>query len=155
MMNDNENGMVVNNDTTNENGFVENETGNSDSTNETTEVKNENENTGTSNSNSEEETGGAPLTNDEIRELMKHGTGFNNGMNPEALERLMNQPGPDTKALLERISNVLSIQDENIGKAFTKINDLELKVTSLSITNRFTTIIAIASIIVAIVAIIL
>ena len=59
MMNDNENGMVVNNDTTNENGFVENETGNSDSTNETTEVKNENENTGTSNSNSEEETGGA------------------------------------------------------------------------------------------------
>ena len=111
-------------------------------------------NTETSDSNSEE-TGGAPLTNDEIRELMRHGGGFNNGMNPEALERLMSQPGPDTKALLERISGVLEIQDGNIGKAFAKINDLELKVTSLSITNRFTTTIAIASIIVAIVAIIM
>ena len=149
-----ENNMVANNDTTNESGFVENETRASDSTNDTTEVKNENENTGTSDSNSEE-TGGAPLTNDEIRELMRHGGGFNNGINPEALERLMNQPGPDTKALLERISGVLEIQDGNIGKAFAKINDLELKVTSLSITNRFTTIIAIASIIVAIVAIIM
>lgn len=155
MMNDNENGMVVNNDTTNENGFVENETGTSSTEYEVNKEQNENENTGTSDSNSEEESGGAPLTNDEIRELMKHGGGFNNGMNPEALERLMNQPGPDTKALLERISDVLKIQDENIGKAFTKINDLELKVTALSITNRFTTIIAIASIIVAIVAIIL
>ena len=153
MMNE-ENNMVTNNDTTNESGFVENETRASDSTNDTTEVKNENGNTETSDSNSEE-TGGAPLTNDEIRELMKHGGGFNNGMNPEALERLMNQPGPDTKALLERISDVLKIQDGNIGKAFAKINDLELKVTSLSITNRFTTIIAIASIIVAIVAIIM
>lgn len=154
MMNE-ENNMVANNDTTNESGFVENETRNSDSTNETTDVKNENGNTETSNSNSEE-AGGAPLTNDEIRELMKHGGGgFNNGMNPEALERLLNQPGPDTKALLERISNVLSIQDENIGKAFTKINDLELKVASLMVTNKFTNIIAIASIIVAIVAIIL
>ena len=149
-----ENNMVANNDTTNESGFVENETRASNSTNDTTEVKNENENTGTSDSNSEE-TGGAPLTNDEIRELMMHGGGFNNGINPEALERLMNQPGPDTKALLERISGVLEIQDGNIGKAFAKINDLELKVTSLSITNRFTTIIAIASIIVAIVAIIM
>ena len=153
MMNE-ENNMVANNDTTNESGFVENETRASNSTNDTTEVKNENGNTGTSDSNSEE-TGGAPLTNDEIRELMRHGGGFNNGMNPEALERLMNQPGPDTKALLERISDVLKIQDGNIGKAFAKINDLELKVTSLSITNRFTTIIAIASIIVAIVAIIM
>ena len=153
MMNE-ENNMVANNDTTNESGFVENETRASDSTNDTTEVKNENGNTETSDSNSEE-TGGAPLTNDEIRELMRHGGGFNNGMNPEALERLMNQPGPDTKALLERISGVLEIQDGNIGKAFAKINDLELKVTSLSITNRFTTIIAIASIIVAIVAIIM
>lgn len=153
MMNE-ENNMVANNDTTNESGFVENETRASNSTNDTTEVKNENGNTGTSDSNSEE-TGGAPLTNDEIRELMRHGGGFNNGMNPEALERLMNQPGPDTKALLERISGVLEIQDGNIGKAFAKINDLELKVTSLSITNRFTTIIAIASIIVAIVAIIM
>ena len=149
-----ENNMVANNDTTNESGFVENETRASNSTNDTTEVKNENEYSGTSDSNSEE-TGGAPLTNDEIRELMRHGGGFNNGMNPEALERLMNQPGPDTKALLERISGVLEIQDGNIGKAFAKINDLELKVTSLSITNRFTTIIAIASIIVAIVAIIM
>ena len=155
MMNDNENGMVVNNDTTNENGFVENETGTSSTEYEVNKEQNENENTGTSDSNSEEESGGAPLTNDEIRELMKHGGGFNNGMNPEALERLMNQPGPDTKALLERISDVLKIQDENIGKAFTKINDLELKVTALSITNRFTTTIAIASIIVAIVAIIM
>ena len=153
MMNE-ENNMVDNNYTTNESGFVENETRASDSTNDTTEVKNENGNTETSDSNSEE-AGGAPLTNDEIRELMRHGGGFNNGMNPEALERLMNQPGPDTKALLERISGVLEIQDGNIGKAFAKINDLELKVTSLSITNRFTTIIAIASIIVAIVAIIM
>lgn len=154
MMNDNENSMAVNNDTTNENGFVENETRNSDSTSEVDEGKNENGNTETSNSNSEK-TGGAPLTNDEIREFMKHGGGFNNGINPEALERLMNQPGPDTKALLERVSDVLKIQDENIGKAFTKINDLELKVSSLMVTNKFTTIIAIASIIVAIVAIIL
>lgn len=153
MMNE-ENNMVANNYTTNENGFMENEVKNSDTESEVDEGKNENGNTGTSDSNSEE-AGGAPLTNDEIRELMKHGGGFNNGMNPEALERLMNQPGPDTKALLERISDVLKIQDENIGKAFTKINDLELKVTSLSITNRFTTIIAIASIIVAIVAIIM
>ena len=153
MMNE-ENNMVANNDTTNENGFVENEDRNSDSASEVDEGKNENGNTETSNSNPED-AGGAPLTNDEIRELMKHGGGFNNGMNPEALERLMNQPGPDTKALLERISDVLKIQDENIGKAFTKINNLELKVTALSITNKFTTIIAIASIIVAIVAIIL
>lgn len=152
MMNE-ENNMVANNDTTNENGFVENEVKNSDTESEVDEGKNENGNTGTSDSNSEE-TGGAPLTNDEIRELMKHG-GFNNGMNPEALERLMNQPGPDTKALLERISGVLEIQDGNIGKAFSKINDLELKVTSLSIINRFTITIAIASIIVAIVAIIM
>ena len=152
MMNE-ENNMVANNYTTNENGFMENEVKNSDTESEVDEGKNENGNTGTSDSNSEE-TGGAPLTNDEIRELMKHG-GFNNGMNPEALERLMNQPGPDTKALLERISGVLEIQDGNIGKAFAKINDLELKVTSLSITNRFTTTIAIASIIVAIVAIII
>lgn len=153
MMNE-ENNMVANNDTTNENGFMENEVKNSDTESEVDEGKNENGNTGTSDSNSEE-AGGAPLTNDEIREFMKHGGGFNNGMNPEALERLMNQPGPDTKALLERISGVLEIQDGNIGKAFAKINDLELKVTSLSITNRFTTTIAIASIIVAIVAIIM
>ena len=153
MMNE-ENNMVANNDTTNENGFMENEVKNSDTESEVDEGKNENGNTGTSDSNSEE-TGGAPLTNDEIRELMRHGGGFNNGINPEALERLMNQPGPDTKALLERISGVLEIQDGNIGKAFAKINDLELKVTSLSITNRFTTTIAIASIIVAIVAIII
>ena len=152
MMNE-ENNMVANNYTTNENGFMENEVKNSDTESEVDEGKNENGNTGTSESNFEE-TGGAPLTNDEIRELMRH-SGFNNGMNPEALERLMNQPGPDTKALLERISGVLEIQDGNIGKAFAKINDLELKVTSLSITNRFTTIIAIASIIVAIVAIIM
>lgn len=149
-----ENNMVANNDTTNENGFVENETGNSNPESEVNKEQNENGNTEASNSNSEE-AGGAPLTNDEIRELMKHSGGFNNGMNPEALNRLMNQPGPDTKALLERISDVLKIQDENIGKAFTKINDLELKVASLMVTNKFTNIIAIASIIVAIVAIIL
>lgn len=152
MMNE-ENNILANNDTTNENGFMENEVKNSDTESEVDEGKNENGNTGTSDSNSEE-TGGAPLTNDEIRELMKHG-GFNNGMNPEALERLMNQPGPDTKALLERISGVLEIQDGNIGKAFAKINDLELKVASLMVTNKFTTTIAIASIIVAIVAIIM
>lgn len=153
MMNE-ENNMVANNDTTNENGFMENEVKNSDTESEVDEGKNENGNTGTSDSNSEE-TGGAPLTNDEIRELMKHGGGFNNGMNSEVLERLMNQPGPDTKALLERISGVLEIQDGNIGKAFAKINDLELKVASLMVTNKFTTTIAIASIIVAIVAIIM
>lgn len=149
-----ENNMVANNDTTNENGFVENETRNSDSTSEADEGKSENGNTETSNSNPED-AGGAPLTNDEIRELMKHGGGFNNGMNPEALERLMNQPGPDTKALLERVSDVLNIHDGNIGKAFNKINDLELKVTALAATNKFTTVIAIAAIIVAIIAIIL
>ena len=153
MMNE-ENNMVANNYTTNENGFVENEVKNSDTESEVDKGKNENGNTETSNNNSEE-AGGAPLTNDEIRELMRHGGGFNNGMNPEALERLMNQPGPDTKALLERISGVLEIQDGNIGKAFAKINDLELKVSSLMVTNKFTTIIAIASIIVAIVAIIM
>lgn len=153
MMNE-ENNMVANNDTTNENGFVENETGNSNPEFEVNKEQNKNGNTEASNSNSEE-SGGAPLTNDEIRELMNHGGGFNNGMNPEALNRLMNQPGPDTKALLERISDVLKIQDENICKAFTKINDLELKVASLMVTNKFTNIIAIASIIVAIVAIIL
>ncbi len=153
MMNE-ENNMVANNDTTNENRFVENETGNSNPESEVNKEQNENGNTEASNSNSEE-AGGAPLTNDEIRELMKHSGGFNNGMNPEALNRLMNQPGPDTKALLERISDVLKIQDENIGKAFIKINDLELKVASLMVTNKFTNIIAIASIIVAIVAIIL
>lgn len=153
MMNE-ENNMVANNDTTNENRFVENETGNSNPESEVNKEQNENGNTEASNSNSEE-ADGAPLMNDEIRELMKHGGGFNNGMNPEVLNRLMNQPGPDTKALLERISDVLKIQDENIGKAFTKINDLELKVSSLMVTNKFTTIIAIASIIVAIVAIIL
>lgn len=153
MMNE-ENNMVANNDTTNENRFVKNETGNSNPESEVNKEQNENRNTEASNSNSEE-AGGAPLTNDEIREFMKHSGGFNNGMNPEALNRLMNQPGPDTKALLERISDVLKIQDENIGKAFTKINDLELKVASLMVTNKFTNIIAIASIIVAIVAIIL
>ena len=153
MMNE-ENNMVANNYTTNENGFMENEVKNTDTESEVDEGKNENGNTGTSDSNSEE-TGGAPLTNDEIRELMRHGGGFNNGINPEALERLMNQPGPDTKALLERISGVLEIQDGNIGKAFAKINDLELKVASLMVTNKFTNIIAIASIIVAIVAIIM
>ena len=120
MMNE-ENNIVANNYTTNENGFMENEIRNSDSTSEVDERKNENGNTGTSDSNSEE-TGGAPLTNDEIRELMRHGGGFNNGMNPEALERLMNQPGPDTKALLERISGVLEIQDGNIGKAFATVS---------------------------------
>lgn len=148
MMNE-ENNMVVNNDTTNESRSVENKSRNIGSTNETTDVKNENGNTENSNSNSEE-AGGAPLTNDEIREFMKHGGGFNNGMNPEALNRLMNQPGPDTKALLERISGVLEIQDGNIGKSFAKINNLELKVASLTTTNRFITIIAIASFIIAI-----
>ena len=150
-----ENNMVVNNDTSIE-------TGHNDelSTNSIPESEVANENNGetipdTTNQDSKENDGGAPLTNDEIRELMKHGGGFNNGMNPEALERLMNQPGPDTKALLERVSDVLNIHDGNIGKAFNKINDLELKVTALAATNKFTTIIAIAAIIVAIIAIIL
>lgn len=154
-MNDNENGMAVNGNTSTETGHIDEL-----STNSTPEVEDTNENSGESVSDStdqgsKETDGGAPLTNDEIRELMKHGNGFGNGMNPEALERLMNQPGPDTKALLERISGVLEIQDGNIGKAFTKINDLELKVTALTATNKFTTIIAITAIIVAIIAIIL
>lgn len=129
MMNDNENNMVTNNDTANEN-----ETGNSDS----------------------ENSGGAPLTNDEIREFMKHGGGgFNNGMNPEALERLMNQPGPDTKALLDRVSNIIEIQDGNIQRAYNKIGNLENQITALKAVSKFNSTIAIASIIVAIVAIIL
>ena len=153
-MND-ENNMVVNGDTSVETGHSSELP--TDGT-PATEVTNENNGetvSDTANQNSQENDGGAPLTNDEIRELMKHGGGFNNGMNPEALERLMNQPGPDTKALLERVSDVLNIHDGNIGKAFNKINDLELKVTALTATNKFTTIIAIASIIIAIIAIIL
>lgn len=152
-MNDNENGMVVNNDTTNEIGTSENVSERNDTTNENPNEETREADSSTADRNSED--GGAPLTNDEIRELMKHGNGFGNGMNPEALERLMNQPGPDTKALLERISGVLEIQDGNMAKAFSKINDLELKVTALTATNKFTTVIAIASIIVAIIAIIL
>ena len=42
MMNDKENGMVANNDTSNENRLVENETRNSDSTSEANKGKNEN-----------------------------------------------------------------------------------------------------------------
>ena len=150
-MNDNENKMVANEDTTNENRIVETETGNGDNAPEVNESENEVNDTETSDSNSEND-GGAPLTNDEIREIMKRGGGLNNGLNPEALERLMNQPGPDTKALLERISNVLEIQDGNISKSFSKINELELKVTSLMATNKFTTIIAIVSLVIAIVS---
>lgn len=153
MMNDNENGMVVNNDTSNENKLVENETRNSDSTSEDNEGKNENRETEDSNSNSENP-GGAPLTNDEIRNLMSHG-GFNNGMNPEALNRLMNQPSPDTKALLDRVSNIIEIQDGNIQRAYNKIGNLENQITALRVVSKFNSIIAIASIIVAIVAIIL
>lgn len=153
MMNDNENGMVVNNDTSNENGLVENETRNSDFTSEDNEAKNENKETEDSNSTSENE-GGAPLTNDEIRKLMSNG-GFNNGMNPEALNKLMNQPSPDTKALLDRVSNIIEIQDGNIQRAYTKIGNLENQITALKVVSKFNSIIAIASIIVAIVAIIL
>jgi hypothetical protein len=154
MMNE-ENNMVINRDTSVETGHL-----NELSANNIPETENTAESSGktvsdSSDQSSKENDGGAPLTNDEIRELMKHGGGFNNGMNPEALERLMNQPGPDTKALLERISGVLEIQDGNMAKAFSKINDLELKVTALTATNKFTTTIAIAAIIVAIVAIIL
>lgn len=153
MMNDNENGMVVNNDTSNENELVENETRNSDFTSEDNEAKNENKETEDSNSTSENE-GGAPLTNDEIRKLMSNG-GFNNGMNPEALNKLMNQPSPDTKALLDRVSNIIEIQDGNIQRAYTKIGNLENQITALKVVSKFNSIIAIASIIVAIVAIIL
>lgn len=122
MMNDNENN-IVNNDTINKDGSVENE-------------------------------GGAPLTNDEIRKLMSNG-GFNNGINPEALNKLMNQPSPDTKALLDRVSNIIEIQDGNIQRAYTKIGNLENQITALKVVSKFNSIIAIASIIVAIVAIIL
>lgn len=129
-----ENNMVTNNDTTNENGFAENEIRSSDSTSE-----------------NEERT---LLTNDEIRNLMNHG-GFNNGINPEALNKLMNQPSPDTKALLDRVSNIIEIQDGNIQRAYTKIGNLENQITALKVVSKFNSIIAIASIIVAIVAIIL
>ena len=122
-MNDNENDMLVNNDTTNKDEFVENESGSS-------------------------------LSNDEIRELTKHG-GFNNGINPEALNKLMNQPSPDTKALLDRVSNIIEIQDGNIQRAYNKISNLENQITALKVVSKFNSIIAIASIIVAIVAIIL
>ena len=153
MMNDKENGMVANNDTSNENGFVENETRNSDSTSEANKGKNENRETEDSNRDSEN-SGGSTLTNDEIRNLMSHG-GFNSGINPEALNKLMNQPSPDTKALLDRISNIIEIQDGNIQRAYNKIGNLENQITALKVVSKFNSIIAIASIIVAIVAIIL
>ena len=152
-MNDKENGMVVNNDTSNENGFVENETRNSDSTSEDNEGKNENRETEDSNRDSEN-SGGSTLTNDEIRNLMSHG-GFNSGINPEALNKLMNQPSPDTKALLDRVSNIIEIQDGNIQRAYNKIGNLENQITALKVVSKFNSIIAISSIIVAIVAIIL
>lgn len=152
-MNDKENGMVANNDTSNENRLVENETRNSDSTSETNKGKNENRETEDSNRDSEN-SGGSTLTNDEIRNLMSHG-GFNSGINPEALNKLMNQPSPDTKALLDRISNIIEIQDGNIQRAYNKIGNLENQITALKVVSKFNSIIAIASIIVAIVAIIL
>lgn len=153
MMNDKENGMVVNNDTSNENRLVENETRNSDSTSEANKGKNENRETEDSNRDSEN-SGGSTLTNDEIRNLMSHG-GFNSGINPEALNKLMNQPSPDTKALLDRVSNIIEIQDGNIQRAYNKIGNLENQITALKVVSKFNSIIAIASIIVAIVAIIL
>lgn len=153
MMNDKENGMVVNNDTSNENRLVENETRNSDSTSEANKGKNENRETENSNSDSEN-SGGSTLTNDEIRNLMSHG-GFNSGINPEALNKLMNQPSPDTKALLDRVSNIIEIQDGNIQRAYNKIGNLENQITALKVVSKFNSIIAIASIIVAIIAIIL
>ena len=152
-MNDNENGMVVNNDTSNENRLVENETRNSDSTSEANKGKNENRETEDSNRDSEN-SGGSTLTNDEIRNLMSHG-GFNSGINPEALNKLMNQPSPDTKALLDRVSNIIEIQDGNIQRAYNKIGNLENQITALKVVSKFNSIIAIASIIVAIVSIIL
>ena len=153
MMNDKENGMVANNDTSNENRLVENETRNSDSTSEANKGKNENRETEDSNSDSEN-SGGSTLTNDEIRNLMSHG-GFNSGINPEALNKLMNQPSPDTKALLDRVSNIIEIQDGNIQRAYNKIGNLENQITALKVVSKFNSIIAIASIIIAIVAIIL
>ena len=152
-MNDKENGMVANNDTSNENRLVENETRNSDSTSEANKGKNENRETENSNSDSEN-SGGSTLTNDEIRNLMSHG-GFNSGINPEALNKLMNQPSPDTKALLDRISNIIEIQDGNIQRAYNKIGNLENQITALKVVSKFNSIIAIASIIIAIIAIIL
>ena len=152
-MNDKENSMVANNDTSNENRLVENETRNSDSTSEDNKGKNENRETEDSNRDSEN-SGGSTLTNDEIRNLMSHG-GFNSGINPEALNKLMNQPSPDTKALLDRISNIIEIQDGNIQRAYNKIGNLENQITALKVVSKFNSIIAIASIIVAIVAIIL
>lgn len=89
-----------------------------------------------------------PISNAELREMLKHSSGFGGGMNPEALERLMNQPGPDTKALLERMSQVMSIQDENIGKAFAKISEIEKRVNKCIMSLSISTIcLAIADII--------
>ena len=138
-MNDKENGMVANNDTSNENRLVENETRNSDSTSEANKGKNENRETEDSNINSEN-SGGSTLTNDEIRNLMSHG-GFNSGINPEALNKLMNQPSPDTKALLDRISNIIEIQDGNIQRAYNKIGNLENQITALKVVSKFNSII--------------
>ena len=81
--------------------------------------------------------------------------GFNNGISPEALNKLMNQPSPDTKALLDRVSNIIEIQDGNIQRAYTKIGNLENQITTLRVVSKLNSIIATASIIVAIVAIIL
>lgn len=97
---------------------------------------------------------GTKLTDEELKQLIHNG-GFNNGCNMEALEKLMNQPGPDTKALLERVSNVIEIQDGNIQRAYGRIGNLENQITALKVVSKFNSIIAIASIIVAIVAIIL
>ena len=153
MINDKDNYMVANNDTSNENRLVENEIINSDSTSEVNKGKNENRETEDSNRDSEN-SGGSTLTNYEIRNLMSHG-GFNSGINPEALNKLMNQPSPDTKALLDRISNIIEIQDGNIQRAYNKIGNLENQITALKVVSKFNSSIAIASIIVAIVAIIL
>ena len=94
------------------------------------------------------------LTDEELKQIIHNG-GFNNGLNMEAFEKLMNQPGPDTKALLDRVSNIIEIQDGNIQRAYTKIGNLENQITALKVASKFNNIIAVASIIVAIVAIIL
>lgn len=94
------------------------------------------------------------LTDKELKQIIHNG-GFNNGLNMKAFEKLMNQPGPDTKALLDRVSNIIEIQDGNIQRAYTKIGNLENQITALKVASKFNNIIAVASIIVAIVAIIL
>lgn len=94
------------------------------------------------------------LTDEELKQIIHNG-GFNNGLNMEAFEKLMNQPGPDTKALLDRVSNIIEIQDGNIQRAYTKIGNLENQITALRVHLNLIILLLLLLSLVAIVAIIL